>query len=64
MADAKRPATEHSRDIATDERITGMKRDEKVSAAIIGSDSIDISIIIPATRIVRTIHMATSTVIA
>lgn len=60
----KSPPRHVSRDTMALVAISGPMRWQKISATIIGSESMDISSITPTRRIVSTIHTATSTVIA
>ncbi len=56
------PEILHTRDITTEANIMLLNRRKYISAAIIGSESIDMSNITPTRRIVSTMHTATSTV--
>jgi hypothetical protein len=63
VAAINRPATPVTIDTIIEPSIMLLKRRQKISAVMIGSESIDIKSITPTKRIVKTIQMATSTVI-
>ena len=62
MVPMKRPIRLHMRDMPTEANIMALNRRKNISAVIIGSDSMDISSMMPTRRIVSTMHTAISTV--
>ena len=62
IVDRKRPVSEAVSDMTAEAVITEQKRRKNTSAVMIGSDSIDMSSMIPTRRMVRTMHTAVSTV--
>ena len=64
MVASRSPEREQISEIAIDSHIMELKRLTNASAVIWGSESIDISSITPTSRMVRTMHTATRTVMA
>ena len=63
-ADVISPPTAQTTDRMAEIHKIGKKRDVRFSAAIMGNDNIDINIMMPARRMVSTMHIATRAVMA